>query len=139
MTVVTTICWFVNVSGCRWGFVRPSLEPAPTALNLPANLSQAVVCASAPAYREQGDVGGPQMQEELQSEVAVSQWLSPSGSHPGGNHCPQNCPSFCESCARPPLVVHGPQTCVAATAGLDFTALGTGKVLPQPASALICG
>lgn len=75
VTVVTTICSFVNVSGCRWGFVHPSPEPAPAALNLPADLSQAVVCASAPAYREQGDVGGPQMQEELQSEVAVSQWL----------------------------------------------------------------
>lgn len=72
---VVTSCWFVNLCRRRRGFVRPSLVPALTASNLPANFSQAVVCAFAPAHSEQGDVRGPQMREELQSEVAVSQRL----------------------------------------------------------------
>lgn len=95
MTVVTTSCWFVNPCGRRRGFVRPSLVLAPTALTLPVNFSQAVVHASAPSHREQGDVRGLQMQEELQSKVAVSQWLRVhQGDILGGTAVPKTAPHF---------------------------------------------
>lgn len=112
VTVVTINCWFINLCGHWWGFVPPSLVPAPTALNLPENFSQAVVCDSAPAHREQGDVRGPQMQEEFQSEL--SQWLRAHQGDTLGNCSLQNCPSFCGSCAYSPLV-QGPQPWFAST------------------------